>query len=64
MYIGDIIGILLFCMLVMLPLGYFLRDYLPRLQLWCSTHLFAPRYLKAEGVRRCATKTSVDHQDE
>lgn len=64
MYIGDIIGMFLFCALVMLPAGYLLRDYFPRLRLWFNRRFLSPRYLQAQGIRRRTTKTSIDDSHE
>ena len=57
MYIGDILGMLLCCALIMLPMGYLARDYLPRFGQWFSARWLAPRYLKAHGVRRYTPKS-------
>ncbi len=65
MRIGDIVGIFLFCTVIMLPLGYFMRDWLPRFRQWWSALLLSPRYLKSEGVRRRKPiPPAADEQDE
>ncbi|GHA16000.1 cellulose biosynthesis protein BcsF [Oceanisphaera arctica] len=64
MYISDIVGIFLLCAAVMLPLGYLLRDWFPRLRQWLSALLLSPLYLKSEGIRRRESITPADAKHE
>lgn len=50
MRISDIVGIFLLCAAVMLPLGYFLRDWLPRARQALRYLFVSSRYLKSEGI--------------
>lgn len=52
MYIGDIIGMLVFCAVIMLPAGFLARDYLPKFGRWFSGRFLAPRYLQAQGIHK------------
>ncbi|WP_116475516.1 cellulose biosynthesis protein BcsF [Zobellella maritima] len=63
MYIGDIAGIFLLCAVIMLPLGYFLRAWLPPTRQWLRHLLFSPRYLKSEGIwqRKGPTPSDSEH---
>ncbi|MBU3824358.1 MAG: cellulose biosynthesis protein BcsF [Candidatus Oceanisphaera merdipullorum] len=60
MYIGDIIGMLAICALIMLPAGFLARDYLPKFGQWFSARCLAPRYLTAHGVRRYIPTSAVN----
>lgn len=63
MYIGDIIGMFVFCMLILLPAGFLARDYLPRFGRWFSARWLAPRYLKAQGIYH-RKRTALDSEHE
>lgn len=64
MYLNDIITIFFLCAVVMLPLGYVLRDHLPKWKGWLSAYLLAPRYLKKHGVSSLSNSTTSEHKHE
>lgn len=59
MYIGDIIGMLLVCAVIMLPAGFLARDYLPTFGRWFSAHFLKPRYLQAQGLHKSSPHASA-----
>lgn len=64
MNIIDIIQLIILCAVIMLPLGYSARRWLPRLLQRFRQRFLAPRYLKSAGVLQRTSSVTVNRQND
>lgn len=62
MNITDIVQLIILCALIMLPLGYSARRWLPGLLLRFRQRFLAPRYLKSAGTLQRTSSATVNRQ--